>query len=57
MKYLIDAFVEVEADNPDEAMEHFLHGNWTGRIDVVGVDEIRPSLIVVGQPKLREVKS
>ena len=56
MKYLIDAFVEVEADNSDEAVEHFLHGNWPGRIDVVGVDEIRPRLIVIGQPKLQEEK-
>ena len=56
MKFLIDAFVEVEADNSDEAMEHFLHGDWL-RSDIVGVDKIMPRLIVVGRPKLQEVQS
>ncbi len=57
MKYLIDAFIEVEADNPDKAMDHFLRGHWPGRVDVMGVDEIKPRLIVVGSPKSEEMES
>jgi len=55
MRFLIDVFVEVEADNSDEAVENFLHGDWL-RSDIVGVDKIMPRFIVVGQPKLQEAK-
>lgn len=57
MKYLVDVYVEVEGDSPEEALQRFHLGDWSDRVDIVGVDEIRPRLIVVGQPKLREMES
>ncbi len=57
MKYLIDAYVEVEGDSPDEAVRHFHLGEWLGRVDIMGVDEIKPRLIIVGNAAVKKMES